>query len=127
MITAWVSVVGVGRRYRITLSDLIEIAGERLPMGNYEWPELNAALSSAVAGGRRGEITSKSLGNWARGRKDRIVDGLSLASARTSDSGNAPTYWWVEGPEQPGRWHGAASGAEAGASGPGGTHPLRIG
>lgn len=112
VITAWADTIGVGRRYRITLSDLLEIAEERLPMGNFEWPELNAALS-AVSRGRRNENSGRTLGLWARGRKDRIVDGLYLTGSRTSDSGNAQTFWWVEGPEQPGRWNGNTTGGEA--------------
>jgi hypothetical protein len=102
--------VGVGHRYRITLSDLLAIAEERLPMGNFEWPELNAALVAACRG-RRDQNLTRSLGLWARGKKDRIVDGLRLSRGRSSDSNNAQTYWWIEGEERPGAWQGSTMGA----------------
>jgi hypothetical protein len=34
VITAWGDAIGIGRRYHITISDVIEIAGERLPTGH---------------------------------------------------------------------------------------------
>jgi len=66
----WADAIGVGHRYRITLSDLIADCGGNGADGQFEWPELNAALS-AVSGTARSKNRRESLGFGARGKKDR--------------------------------------------------------
>jgi hypothetical protein len=102
MIQSWGEVLGVGKRYRRTLADVIKIADEKTPTYSPAWPRLSAALQ--VVAGRAGDVSPLRLGVWLRGRKGRIVSGLSMAS-QTPRGTSSAVEWWVDGPESGGQWH----------------------
>lgn len=101
MMQAWAEVFGTGRRYAKTLSEVIAVAEEKTPTFAPQWPRFNAVMQ--VVASRGSEPSPLRLGLWLRGRKGRIVDGLSLAS-RTPKNNSKSTEWWVEGDEAPGLW-----------------------
>lgn len=80
VLKAWAEVMGVGKQYRCRLSDLIEAAADA--------PELEAALDAAA-----GAVDARSVGNWARHKRDRMIDGLRLVCLSDPKGGS---LWWVE-------------------------------
>jgi hypothetical protein len=88
MLLAWSAALGLGCRFRCTLQNVIEAAGEA---EGKTWPELYAAVQNTVRG--RGPVNATGLGIWTRQNKGRIVDGLSLA-CKPNPKGGA--LWWVE-------------------------------
>jgi hypothetical protein len=95
MLAAWTEEIGIGGTYRKTLQQVIDMIGltQSNSFGAAELvhPQLHAAVH-AVAGGR-GPPDAKRLGNWARGRKNRLVDNLRLAAKADPKGGSE---WWVE-------------------------------
>jgi hypothetical protein len=114
LLTAWAETLGVGKRYRFTLAEVIKIIGERTQAATelkLDWPRLHAAIHAVAARGREG-ADSKSLGLWMRSRNGRIVGNRRFANM-ARDRG---TYWWIEvkdeavswdQSERPGQWEGA--------------------
>lgn len=113
LLTAWAETLGVGKRYRFTLAEVIKIIGERTPAATefkLDWPRLHAAIQAVAARGRE-PADAKSLGAWMRSRKGRIVGNRRFAN-KSRDRG---TYWWAEvkdeagwDTEAPGQWVGAS-------------------
>jgi len=83
LLAAWAAAIGVGSPYRLKLQEVIERASET--------DGLREAVQATARAGREADATS--LGNWARRRKGRIVDGLHLTN-NAGDKGGAE--WWVE-------------------------------
>jgi hypothetical protein len=91
----WARTIGVGKRYRMTVQKLINLSSETRSTATgpaMVWPELSAAVR-AVGAGVRGQLDARRLGNWARSKKDRIIDGLKLMHKANSDG---RSEWWVE-------------------------------
>src|SRR5262249_44350363 len=66
LLTAWAETLGVGKRYRFTLAEVIKIIGERTPAATefkLDWPRLHAAIQAVAARGRE-PADAKSLGAW---------------------------------------------------------------
>ncbi len=101
MLQAWAEVLGVGQAHKRTLADVIKIAEEKTTTFAPSWPRLAAILQNVC--GRGGELSPLRLGIWLRGRKGRIVDGLSFACYVPTNH-SFVNEWYVDGPEAPGEW-----------------------
>jgi len=105
MLSAWAEVLGVGRRYRQPLADVIKIIGQQC-LGEWTWPRLNSAIQAVAAKGRE-PVNAKRLGMWLRARKGRFVGSYRFAN--DIEQHRILTQWWVEGrqnEEMEGRWNG---------------------
>jgi putative DNA primase/helicase len=109
MLSAWSETIGIGWNYRLTLKEVIELAGEMktetgangAPSVTHLHQQLFEAVH-AVARTRHGQLDVSCFGQWARGRKGRFVGPLRLSSKPNAKGGSA---WWVEdlvGTQQPG-------------------------
>lgn len=107
MITAWVHSIGLGYTSRVTLAEVITIieqVADPVDSNSYDrlgqeekepaHPELLTAVMSAVhtETGRRQKPDVRSLGNWLRDRKGRVVDGKRFLSKPNPKGGSK---WWV--------------------------------
>jgi putative DNA primase/helicase len=106
LLHAWANDHGTGEGSDVTLAVIIEksLKMDRmggLETGEFQFPDLNAAVRAAASAGKGGSFGGKldplAFGIWCRQNKGRIVDGLHLAN-RPSTRGGAAT-WWVEKPE----------------------------
>ena len=109
MLHAWTEVLGVGRRYRFTLAEVIKIASEETLTFQTCWPRLKGAIQS-VAAGPRGMADAKKLGFWMRSKRGRIASGRRFANDAAAKG--MRTYWWIEATgasvdDGPGLWVGA--------------------
>jgi putative DNA primase/helicase len=106
MIEAWVAEFEIGDSHRKTVADVVRVANETSNDGSTGFrnepdnPELHTACVAAceAMGGRRSGIDAKSLGNWLRSKKGRVIDGMRIAnnSKEKGSSKNVATLWWVE-------------------------------
>jgi hypothetical protein len=106
LLHAWANDHGTGEGSDVTLAVIIELSLKNEKMGGqdtgeFEFPDLNAAVRAAASTGKGGSFGSKidplAFGIWCRQNKGRIVDGLRLAN-RASGRGGA-AKWWVEKPK----------------------------
>jgi Bifunctional DNA primase/polymerase, N-terminal len=112
MLEAWAETLGVGRRYRYTLAEVIKITEESIPQGQGyapEWPKLNAAVQ-AVASWRNAPADVNRLAVWMRGNKGRMVGDWRFVN---KSDGKGAACWWIEGEEKPGERIGAEAGDRA--------------
>lgn len=108
LLSSWGDVIGVGYGQRITLKEVITLIGKSrsgtrngIPIETLEWPDLNAAVRAAI--GMRQQPDVKSLGNWMRGNKNRVVNDMWFNHAADPKGGS---QWWVEhkdGSDKPGK------------------------
>ena len=112
MLVAWAEVFGVGKRYRLSLSDVIKvISGQAFDpetQGAYRptWPRLNAAIQAAAARGRD-PANPRRLAKWLSARRGRFVGRYRFEN--DFGRGGELTTWWVEtreSQEREGRWGG---------------------
>jgi hypothetical protein len=95
LLTAWAEEVGLGYRYRVTVTNALEMAAQMVATGysgeSPKYPNLQAAVQTVAA---RGKYTdAKLFGNWLRRRKGRIVSGKYL---RVMTNPKGGSMWWVE-------------------------------
>ena len=106
MLSAWADVLGVGRRYRHTLAEIIKVVGNQT-FNVPTWPRLNSAIQAAAARGRE-PANARRLGLWLRSRKGRFVGRYRFMNDIEHGGGDL-TNWWVESAdkkETEGRWGG---------------------
>jgi len=106
LLHAWANDHGTGEGSDVTLGVIIEKSLKMDRMGGHEtgefqFPDLNAAVRAAASAGKGssfgGKLDPLAFGIWCRQNKGRIVDGLRLANQPSSRGGAAT--WWVEKPE----------------------------
>jgi putative DNA primase/helicase len=103
LLHAWANDHGTGEGSDVTLAVIIELSLKNEKMGGqdtgeFQYPDLNAAVRAAASAGKGNSFGSKidplAFGIWCRQNKGRIVDGLRLANRASSRGGAAK--WWVE-------------------------------
>jgi len=92
MLAAWSNALGTGRDTARTASDILKLAEDTSGEQDWRWPDLHNAITDVAT--LRGKISAKSLGNWLRRYKGRIVNGLKFAGE--GDKHGHSLRWWVE-------------------------------
>jgi putative DNA primase/helicase len=80
ILSSWAAAIGTGPETRLLLSEVVKKAKTD--------PELGAAIAAVT----KATSDPKTLGNWLRGRKGRIIGGHSI-DKYTNAKGT--TWWWV--------------------------------
>jgi Bifunctional DNA primase/polymerase, N-terminal len=95
LLAAWVATFGTGKTQRVALRDVIaKINDVRVvdPITRnvtFVNPELRNAVHAALTAQRQPDATC--LGLWLRGKKSRIVDGMSFEN----ETSHGTSSWWV--------------------------------
>jgi hypothetical protein len=97
LLSEWAAEFGTGEDNSKTLRDVVTLACETTTSGG-SWhptpvrPNLHAALTAAVVGQSRRNLSASSLGYWLRSRKDAIAGAYCFRNKILSGEAR----WWVD-------------------------------